>query len=58
LFGNEDDAKTLHGMHMAEKLMNFSDILLILYNGRQSIVYILIFVASQETSGLVFLWME
>jgi len=50
--------KTLHGMHMAEKLMEFSDIQLILHSGRQSIICILILVASQETLGLVLLWME
>jgi len=50
--------KTLPGMQMAKKLMDYSDILLILPNGRQLIVCIQILGTSQETYGSVLLQTE
>ena len=41
--------KTLHGMHIVEKVMDCCDIQLILRNGRQSIVCIQILGPRQET---------
>jgi len=40
MFANAHDVKTLHGMQMAEKVVDYLDIQLILHNGRQSIICI------------------
>jgi len=49
LFANAHDVKTLHGMQMAEKMMDCFDIRPILHNGRQLIVCIHILEMRQGT---------